>query len=147
MSVRIYTVEEANRRLPEVECSLRVMQSAHEQIREVQDRIAVLEMIGATRPSSPEHEELQTIVAGLTEYRRVLQREGERLAAAQVILRDVATGLVDFPASHQGRLVYLCWRVGEPSIQYWHETFAGAAGRRPVSELDRKDVSSDGRSE
>ena len=43
-------------------------------------------------------------------------------------------GLVDFPGEMDGRLIYLCWRLGEPSIQHWHEIDAGFAGRQPLSQ-------------
>jgi len=49
-----------------------------------------------------------------------------------VILRDVETGLCDFPSEREGRLVYLCWRVREPRIAHWHEVDEGFAGRRPL---------------
>jgi hypothetical protein len=44
----------------------------------------------------------------------------------------VSTGLVDFRTMRDGRAVYLCWRLGEDAIRYWHELDAGFAGRRPL---------------
>ena len=44
-------------------------------------------------------------------------------------------GLVDFIGRHQGRDVYLCWKLGEAAIAYWHELQTGFAGRQPVSSL------------
>lgn len=61
-----------------------------------------------------------------------LRREIEGLAADGVILRDAETGLVDFPADREGRLVYLCWRLGEDRVGHWHEVDAGLGGRRPL---------------
>jgi hypothetical protein len=43
-------------------------------------------------------------------------------------------GLVDFPSSHDGRWIYLCWERGDPELRYWHEVDAGYAGRRPITE-------------
>jgi hypothetical protein len=51
-----------------------------------------------------------------------------------VIVRDLDTGICDFPALRGGREVYLCWRVGEERIEWWHETGAGFAGRRPLDD-------------
>lgn len=52
------------------------------------------------------------------------------------ILRDVDAGLVDFPArARGGRTVFLCWRLGEPAIAFWHGTGEGFAGRKPLAEL------------
>jgi hypothetical protein len=50
-------------------------------------------------------------------------------------IKDLGTGLLDFPAQRHGRDVLLCWKHGEPSVLYWHELDAGFAGRRPISEL------------
>lgn len=52
--------------------------------------------------------------------------------ATGAILKDVNTGLVDFLAVRDGREVYLCWRYGEPEIQYWHDMEGGFAGRQPI---------------
>jgi hypothetical protein len=49
-----------------------------------------------------------------------------------VELKDPAIGLIDFPSLRDGRVVYLCWRLGEAAIEYWHETDTGYAGRQPL---------------
>jgi hypothetical protein len=49
-----------------------------------------------------------------------------------VELKDPGLGLIDFPSIRDGRVVYLCWRLGERSIEYWHETTTGFAGRQPL---------------
>lgn len=49
-----------------------------------------------------------------------------------VELKDPALGLIDFPSWRDGRVVYLCWRLGETAIEYWHETDTGFAGRQPL---------------
>lgn len=52
------------------------------------------------------------------------------------ILRDVDAGLVDFPARVRGgRTVFLCWRLGEPRIAFWHGTDEGFGGRKPLAQL------------
>lgn len=48
------------------------------------------------------------------------------------ILKDVNTGLVDFPCLRDGREVYLCWRFGEEQVTYWHEMKAGFSGRQKI---------------
>jgi hypothetical protein len=61
-----------------------------------------------------------------------VQRAVGELQAADIVVRDVARGLVDFPAVQDGEEVYLCWLVDEPEIEWWHELDAGFAGRRPL---------------
>ena len=54
-----------------------------------------------------------------------------------VLLKDADKGLCDFPYMRQGRMVYLCWQLGEERIQYWHDIETGFAGREPLDETDR----------
>jgi hypothetical protein len=49
-------------------------------------------------------------------------------------IKDVDSGLVDFPSLREGREVYLCWRVDEETVSYWHEIETGFIGRRPLDE-------------
>ena len=52
-----------------------------------------------------------------------------------IVLRDISTGLLDFPARVAGRQVWLCWRLGEDHVEYWHGTDEGFAGRKPLAAL------------
>ena len=54
-----------------------------------------------------------------------------------VHLKDVDKGLCDFPYMRQGRIVYLCWQLGEDSIGFWHDTETGFASREPLDESDK----------
>jgi hypothetical protein len=54
------------------------------------------------------------------------------IQATGAILKDINSGLVDFLALRDGQEVYLCWRFGEPEIQYWHDIETGFAGRQPI---------------
>ena len=53
-----------------------------------------------------------------------------------VLLKDADKGLCDFPYIKDGRMVYLCWHLGEDTIRYWHDVEAGFAGREPLEESD-----------
>jgi hypothetical protein len=63
-----------------------------------------------------------------------LERALATLSRIGVQVKSVKAGLVDFPARRAGRSVLLCWRVGEPALDFWHEVDDGYAGRRPVDE-------------
>ena len=54
-----------------------------------------------------------------------------------VLLKDADRGLCDFPYMRAGRLVYLCWQLGEDQIEYWHDIDTGFVGREPLDETDR----------
>ncbi len=56
----------------------------------------------------------------------------ERLNEWEIELRDISTGLVDFPAVIQGEEAYLCWRLGEPEVGHWHRPETGFGGRQPI---------------
>ncbi len=63
---------------------------------------------------------------------RTLKAEVEWLNDRNILLRDPETGLVDFPADREGREVYLCWRLGEDRVGWWHELDTGFVGRKPL---------------
>jgi hypothetical protein len=50
------------------------------------------------------------------------------------VVKDLDAGLIDFPTLFQGREVYLCWKLGEPSIGFWHGTDEGFAGRKAIDQ-------------
>jgi hypothetical protein len=58
-----------------------------------------------------------------------------RIDAWSITLRDIGTGLIDFPALVNGRQVCLCWQLGEDEVAWWHEMSTGFAGRLPLAEL------------
>lgn len=62
----------------------------------------------------------------------VLRAELERLSEERILLRDPETGLVDFPGERQGERVYLCWRLGEERVAWWHPLDTGFSDRRPL---------------
>ena len=55
------------------------------------------------------------------------------LESIGIQLKDRRIGLIDFPSELDGRPVLLCWQLGEPSVQFWHELDSGFAGRQPLS--------------
>ena len=63
-----------------------------------------------------------------------LCRTLERIGRAGVQVKDPREGLLDFPARRDGREVLLCWKVGEATLDHWHEIDQGYAGRRRVDE-------------
>lgn len=67
-------------------------------------------------------------VGALLAIRRTI-RELERMG---VQVKDVKSGLVDFPSRLDGREVLLCWRIGESKIEFWHDLQSGFANRQPL---------------
>jgi hypothetical protein len=61
-----------------------------------------------------------------------LQRVVDELTAIGVQVKDLDSGLIDFPALREGEEVLLCWQLGEDEVAYWHTIDGGFAGRRPL---------------
>jgi hypothetical protein len=142
-----YDVERANARLPELREILLQLRDQREQIVAVRDRIVELNapaLAGgaaaktATRSNaSSAHAEAETQrlrmrMQGLVDQMQaaVLQLDGWGIQ-----LRDIRTGLVDFPATAAGRPIWLCWRLGEERVGWWHEAAQGFEARRRIEDL------------
>jgi hypothetical protein len=59
-----------------------------------------------------------------------------QLDEAGVQVKDLDSGLLDFPARHEGREILLCWQVGEDRVAYWHGIEEGFAGRKPIEQVE-----------
>ena len=66
------------------------------------------------------------------ESSRTLRRDITALADRGILLRDPESGLVDFPAERDGRHMFLCWRLGEEHVDWWHDEDSGFLGRKPL---------------
>jgi hypothetical protein len=58
-----------------------------------------------------------------------------RLVELDITLRDISTGLIDYPALVSGRPIWLCWRLGESLVEHWHAHDEGFDARRPLDDL------------
>jgi hypothetical protein len=125
-----FTVEQANNALPLVR---RIVEDVVAQYRRWQDRVREFELVSmrstADRPD-PRAEELERDVQALAAEIAGFEAELDELG---VEMKGYDMGLVDFPTEVGGRPAYLCWRLGEPSVQFWHDLDAGYAGRQPIA--------------
>jgi hypothetical protein len=123
-----FTVEHANRTLPLVR---RIVEDVVQQHRLWREKILELDLLASsTRPEDARHAEpLEREALALAKEIDSFQRELDQLG---IHLKDRRLGLVDFPGEIDGRPVLLCWRLGEPEVQFWHEIGAGFSGRQPV---------------
>jgi hypothetical protein len=119
---KVYTVEEANALLPHLAPALVELRAKFEQAAEI--RVLVTKA-AAGNGWSPERDKWSRTLARVAELL-------ERLQAWEVELRDIATGLVDFPAVVDDEEAFLCWRLGEQRVAYWHSQEDGFRGRRPL---------------
>ncbi len=89
--------------------------------------------------------QLQSMGNGHHLYENIMQLQRDLLGRMQALrdsleelhafgceLKDSDTGLIDFLSLRDGREIYLCWRLGEERIAFWHDLDAGVAGRQPL---------------
>jgi hypothetical protein len=89
------------------------------------------------RDTGPEHrDELKGEQERLVVIVRRMEKAVRQIDAWGITLRDISTGLVDFPALASGRPIWLCWRLGEGDVAWWHELESGLSGRKPLIELE-----------
>jgi hypothetical protein len=133
MRERYFTLEEATALLPRLTALLTELRERRRTLlareQEQQERYrARVRVNGHARGGEEFVERQAAIEADLAALNQGIQE----ILALGVELKDIETGLVDFPAWRGGRVVYLCWRLGEPTIAWWHEIDAGFAGRQPL---------------
>ena len=75
---------------------------------------------------------LAEATAAVAELARELARLVDEIGSCGAQVKDLDSGLVDFPARRRGETVLLCWKLGEEEIRYWHRIEDGFAGRRPL---------------
>jgi hypothetical protein len=66
---------------------------------------------------------------------QTLRSSMEKLEETGVVVKDLDIGLVDFPTLYRGEEVYLCWRMDEADIDYWHGVHEGFAGRKAIDQV------------
>ena len=66
----------------------------------------------------------------------LLRAAVEKIQATGCVVKDLDIGLLDFPALINNEEVYLCWRLGEERIRFWHRQDEGFAGRKPIEPGD-----------
>ena len=147
---RFYGIDEANEQLPEVREILGALRDQRAELIRLRDEIlerqAAVEATaegpsgagsasGRTDADPEEAAELRRVRLRMQGVIDQMQAGVVRLDALSITLRDIETGLIDFPALVSGRQVCLCWRLGEESVEWWHELTAGFSGRQSLADL------------
>jgi hypothetical protein len=126
-----YDIDAANARLAELRPLLTALRDARDEVAAGQLRLAQLRAADDTDPALVAREQ-----EGMTITVKRMEQAVRQIDAWDVTLRDIGTGLVDFPALVNGRPIWLCWKLGEDDVGHWHELDAGIAGRKPLIELE-----------
>ncbi len=130
--MKLYTVAEARALLPRVIPVLEALREAFVEMRAVQAAVAA-QSRGASGDghllANPWREDGENRMAELD---RQLRRAASQLDRWGIEVKDPEKGLVDFFHQRDGRVVYLCYLLGEPTLSFWHELRTGFAGRQPL---------------
>jgi len=121
MPEKFYSVEEANALLPKLRPLL-------ERIRATQEALAKDKTVAAVREKAS-HNGGGLPALHLSELSRTLERDRHQLQEWGLVLRDPAIGLIDFFHERKGKTVFLCWKLGESRVEWWHPLETGIAGR------------------
>jgi hypothetical protein len=142
---RFYRIDDANHQLAAIEPILTSLRDQRAELIRLRDEVIAGRGSGSDgeQPVSRPRREPSTRPAQDLRLARLrmqglidqMQAGVARLDALDIALRDIETGLIDFPALVNGRQVWLCWRLGEDAVDWWHELTAGVAGRQRIIDL------------
>jgi hypothetical protein len=143
---RFYDLDRANATLPELRQILETLRGQRADLIQLRDlvleRQSAVEAgaesgLGSSRSSDDDEpdDELRLIRLRMQGLIDQMQAGVARIDGLGITLRDIESGLVDFPALASGRQIWLCWRLGEEEVGWWHELSTGFSERQPLIEL------------
>jgi hypothetical protein len=122
---RFFTVEEANAIVPKL---VTIIEDIKTLKMEIASEIPELESALSKARINGGHNNGENYVARLTKFYHYLSS----IAEIGCVLKDIDLGLIDFPSILGGREVYLCWKLGEDRVRFWHELDTGFSDRKPL---------------
>jgi len=132
----LFTVVSANKALPLVRAIVQDIVDLYSDVREREQRLSAMrrDTTGKHQQDDPYSEEVEQIRTELEKDVEKLEGFVEELVELGVEFKDPVIGLVDFPANIDGQEVYLCWKLGESTVEFWHTHEAGFQGRQRLDD-------------
>ncbi len=122
---RLFTLEEANTALEDLRPLVEELMACRDELLAIRPEVAAgLERArgnGGTRATA-------TLITTLERIRGLV----DRIQETGALVKDIDSGLLDFPSERGGQVVFLCWKFGETSVGFWHDLEDGFAGRQPI---------------
>jgi hypothetical protein len=125
---KLFTLEEANALLPRLRQVLEELRGALSEL----ERATAEAGEQQWRARGNGHRLVDDVLPRLRSARQAVAQQMRRVQELGCELKDPRSGLVDFPARRGGELVYLCWRLDESEVSFWHPLDTGFAGRQPL---------------
>ncbi|MBI4531888.1 MAG: DUF2203 domain-containing protein [Candidatus Latescibacteria bacterium] len=126
MATTYFTVEEANALLPQITPLLKMLSEVYHAITVKAGEIEPY--VAQKAAGNGGHPEGGAFILQLEQ----LSQGINRVQSFGCLIKDIGSGLIDFPSLKDGREVYLCFRLGEEKIEFWHDIDTGFAGRQPL---------------
>jgi hypothetical protein len=130
---RFFTLPQAERLLPEVESAIREAishKAGYQQAEEEwQSFVSSVTMLGGVRV---DHSKVMNKKRSRESSALRLKEAVEKIQEYGCLVKDLDIGLIDFPTLFHGEEVYLCWKLGESGIQFWHGVHEGFRGRKQI---------------
>lgn len=135
MAERFFNLEEAEKLLPMLEVLLNRAMENKKAMDAVETEMAgVRNRIMLTGGMLPDHESLSRRKSQKDDLASQLKAALQEIAASGCLVKDLEMGLVDFPCLFNNREIYLCWKLGEPRICFWHDVDEDFRGRKPLDQ-------------
>ena len=153
---RFFDLDEANATLPEVRTILELLRDERAELIRLRDQVlehqaaeeapsetpTEAKVRGAGRSSESTESQVAANEAEIRVLRLRMQGVIDQMQAGVaridelgITLREIESGLIDFPALANGRQIWLCWRLGEGDVEWWHELAEGFSSRHALADL------------
>jgi len=135
MGPRIYTAREANALVPKLTQAFDEIDEVRNRLKTIKAKMDVLEMIWGEEiqaETNPDHKEHAHYLEEIEQAKKDYDAAGRRIADFEAVVKSIEQGLVDFYGVIDSRLVFLCWKRGEKTIEYYHHLEDGFTGRQPI---------------
>ena len=128
---RLFSLAEANALLPTL---IPILSRLRANVQAIQPAFEQFVALGKQGGGQDAAVRLASLGRRIETLQAAIDQDLWMIDALGVELKGLETGLIDFPTMRGGRIVYLCWQLGEGSIAYWHEVDAGFGGRHPLED-------------